>query len=392
MRLLYDLVQNNSGIGFVQLEPPFSQVPQPPRFLFGPLRSELTEAYFQLIHLHQVGVFVCKDVEVRGPYLILHDGDVVACPQANFHAVHLAQVLPEDFLSQKGVKEVSGDCAMVFGPGYEVFGHWMVDFLPKFYLLQQAGYDLAQISFLLPSDCPAFGRELFDLVGIGHDRIVSFDRRSETVLCERLLLPTTCHNGLLPAKLLTENIKWLRQRIEDHGGPLKAPGGLERVFVSRGRRFARNRTLVNREEIEAMAVAHGFTLVYPEEITLFEQFGLFSECRQVIGEYGSALHNAMFSPAGTVVCGLRGDSVHPGFVQSALSQALDHHTGYIIGTNVSEKWDFAVAPQHFAAALRCIFSGAPLAIERAPRREIAGAAFERYSMQTVTMSMNLSLT
>ena len=41
--------------------------------------------------------------------------------------------------------------------------------------------------------------------------------------------------------------------------------------------------------------------------------------------------------------------------------ALGHHLGYVIGSNVSDSWDFTIESRDFAAALRCIFSAAPVA-------------------------------
>jgi capsular polysaccharide biosynthesis protein len=360
---LYDFSRERSGVEFIELEAPSVRVPQAPRFFFGTFTGQLSESYFKLTHLHQIGVFVCKNTEIRAPYLITRDGAVMACPQANLHEAHLLQ-----FLSNGGAAtgqrslRIGGACAMVFGPGYRIFGHWMIDFLPKLYLLQRAGYDWARTSFLLPSDCPSFGYELLELLGIKHDRIVQFDVQTESVFCECLLVPTTCHNGLLPAHLFRENIGWVRGQIEARNGPLNSDQKAERLFVSRGHRAAGNRALVNREEIEAIAVAHGFKLIYPEEISLFKQFGIFSQAKEIIGEYGSALHSAMFSPPETIVCALRGDSVHPGFVQSAIAEALGHHMGYVIGTNIPDKWDFIIEPENFATTLHFVFGGASLGV------------------------------
>jgi capsular polysaccharide biosynthesis protein len=156
-------------------------------------------------------------------------------------------------------------------------------------------------------------------------------------------------------------VAWLRDRIESHFGPLAVAPASQQIFVSRAHAHAGNRVLVNRAEIEAMAVAQGFSFVYPEEITLLQQFSVFAGARRIVGEYGSALHTAMFSQPGTLICALRGDGIHPGFAQSGIATALGHDIGYVIGTNVAESWDFRIEPSHFAAAMRCISGGAPLA-------------------------------
>lgn len=393
MPLLYDALQSDGGIKFIELNAPSVRLPQPPRFFFGTISEELSRNYFALTHLHQEGVFVCSDTEVVAPYLIVHRQTVLACPQANLHQAHLELFMTKGEAAAKPSlkRTVAGDCAMIFGPGYKIFGHWMIDFLPKIYLIEKAGYDLARTSFLLPSDCPSFGPQLLELIGIKRDQIVLFDPRTEKAVCEHLLVPTTCHNGLLPSYLLTASIAWIRKQIEANVGPLGTQNATKRLFVSRARGYASNRALLNRAEIEAMAVDHGFKLICPEEISLFEQFKIFAQSREIIGEYGSALHNAMFSSAGTTICALRGNSVHPGFVQSGIAEALGHHMGYVIGKNVTDAWDFVIDPEHFAAMLRCVFSGASLEKMRARERDPVAAALGRDTIPMLSTSMVLSL-
>jgi capsular polysaccharide biosynthesis protein len=362
LALLSNISGTGSGVEFIELQAASIRVPPPPRFFFGDFLHLLSDHYFSMTHLHPMGVFVCNDMAVTAPYLITREGLVFACPQSNFHESHIQQLIKKQgTTSVKNQKWITGDCAMIFGPGHKIFGHWMIDLLPKIFLLNIAGYNIAKISFLVPSDTPPFAIELMRLAGIKSDQVVQFDVDTETVHCQRLLLPTTCHNGVRFADLFQEGVAWLRDRIESHFGPLAVAPASQQIFVSRAHAHAGNRVLVNRAEIEAMAVAQGFSFVYPEEITLLQQFSVFAGARRIVGEYGSALHTAMFSQPGTLICALRGDGIHPGFAQSGIATALGHDIGYVIGTNVAESWDFRIEPSHFAAAMRCISGGAPLA-------------------------------
>jgi capsular polysaccharide biosynthesis protein len=360
---IFDLCRPGGAIDFVLIEPTLIRVPEPPRFFFGNFSDRLSEHYFKMTHVHPMGVFVCRHTTVTAPYLITHDTALLVCPETNIHQAHLELILDQGHLDRpKNRRRVDGDCAMIYGPGYKIFGHWLVDFLPQIYLLQQAGYDVTQLMFLFPSDLPVFALELLELAGISRNNIVQFLVDTESVLCERLLIPTTCHNGLMFARLFRDGMAWLRQQIEAHSGSFHQNQSLERIFISRAHAHAGNRTLTNRADIEAMAVADGFVLVYPEELPLFRQFAVFAGAHRIIGEYGSALHSAMFSQAGTVICALRGDGVHPGFAQSGIATALGHHTGYVIGPNLPDSWDFTIDPGDFAAALRCISGAAPLGL------------------------------
>jgi capsular polysaccharide biosynthesis protein len=111
--------------------------------------------------------------------------------------------------------------------------------------------------------------------------------------------------------------------------------------------------------IEEMAVKANFALVYPEELSLLEQVRLFAGAREIMGEYGSALHGSLFSPEGAVICALRGTGGHPGFLQSGMGMALKQPTGYIFGEadESDPNFGFQVEEDAVAAALRLVFGG-----------------------------------
>ena len=362
LAIIPDACAPGGAIEFIELQAASLRVPPPPRFFFGDFPHHLSDYYFQMGQVQEMGIFRCRDVAVAAPYLLTRNSQLFACPQANIHQAHLDEFLHNPVaIRAKTIRLLAGDCAMIFGPGHKMFGHWIVDFFPKLFLLERAGHDISALYFPLPSDVPSFAAELLRSVGIPADHLIQFDADTESVRCERLLLPTTCHNGLLFAPLFAEAMTWLASRIEAHSGPLPVASAAQRIFVSRGHAAAGNRILVNRAEIEAMAVAEGFVPVYPEELPLLQQFAVFAGAREIIGEYGAGLHTAVFSRPGTVICALRGNGIHPGFGQSGIAEALGHHLGYVIGTNVSESWDFKIEPDCFAAALRSVFGAAPFA-------------------------------
>src|SRR5580765_975000 len=216
---IFDLCRPGGAIDFVLIEPTLVRVPQPPRFFFGNFSDLLSEHYFKMTHVHPMGVFVCQHTVVTAPYLITHDKALLVCPETNIHQAHLQLILDQGHRDAPKIeRRIDSDCAMIFGPGYKIFGHWLIDFLPQLYLLQRSGHDISQLVFLLPSDSPIFALELLKLSGIPRNNIVQFDVDTESVLCERLLIPTTCHNGLMFAGLFGDGMAWLRRQIEVHSG------------------------------------------------------------------------------------------------------------------------------------------------------------------------------
>jgi capsular polysaccharide biosynthesis protein len=176
------------------------------------------------------------------------------------------------------------------------------------------------------------------------------------VWVEELLVPTTVHNGIRVSTLLKDAASLLWSLVVDHAGAPSPTDSYRRIFVSRAR-TSQSRSLQNRARVEQIATEAGLELVYPESMALPEQMRLFAEARVIFGEYGSALHNSLFSLPGTTICALRGALEHPGFIQSGFGQALGHPTGYVFGEQVdqSDGGQFVISEADFVECLRTLF-------------------------------------
>jgi len=65
----------------------------------------------------------------------------------------------------------------------------------------------------------------------------------------------------------------------------------QRIFVGRGTDL-KNRNCKNANEVEGIFVDHGFVVVYPEKLTLYDQVALFSNAVEIAGFGGSGMINA----------------------------------------------------------------------------------------------------
>jgi hypothetical protein len=291
--------------------------PTKPAFMLGPIPTELVSDCwdghgFQWVH--EQGVLEI-DATMHAPYLLTRDGAPVEFTWANLHSSYLDRIWQPKPETQRPSDVVR---VLIAGPGHPIFGHWLVDFLPKLWVLSAAGYDIDALRYVVPGDTPDFGIDLLHLCGL-HD----IERlRDDECLRGTFLVPTTVHNGLR-GPLLFDAANFLRKRL----GLAVQKGGtklmLSRVLAPE------TRGLGNRDVIERAAAAAGYSIVCPERLSLVEQFRLAGGAAAVIGEYGSALHSTLFSGSGTVVAGLRGTGLHPGFVQSAIGDALRQPTGYL---------------------------------------------------------------
>lgn len=112
----------------------------------------------------------------------------------------------------------------------------------------------------------------------------------------------------------------VRERCRDDETPRR------RLFVTRrGAAVTWPRVFLEAEAAEQAALDAGFEVVEPSALTIPEQVGLFAGARVVVGEFGSALHNAVFCRPGAVVGAIGARNQ----VQSAISALCELRQSYL---------------------------------------------------------------
>ena len=284
------------------------------------------------------GVFAVPAASVRGTTIISVDGTGVWCSEAQLHPIaikaDLAAASPPT-----ATRAVRKAVLLVAGHSHKIYGHWLVDYMPKLWVLQQAGYDLASIQFLWPRNTLKFARAFFDAAGIRPDQIFEYDPGTEQVEAEELIIPTLTRFGNMTLPCLPAIASFLVDRI---GVTERA---VRKIFLARpsdANGPVGPRPLVNRREVEAVAASLGYEIVHPQRHTIVDQISLFRSATHVAGEYGSALHNSIFSRPGTVVCAIRGAGKLPGFLQSSIGERMRQPTGYVFGALINDRRAFLV--------------------------------------------------
>ncbi len=357
---------------FQEVLPQSSAVPLPPRFCFGTFPAELSGTYFTRLQLAAVGVYTCRDVELSHGYRMYHEGDLISAIDCKVLPKHLEAVPagPREVFERRPRRRVAGKVAWVTSPGYKSYGNWLTDILPRLAVLEASGTPLARPSFAVPADTPQFGLELLHLCGVPKSRLIVYGEE-EVLKPDELLVPTLMHNGVRYAPLLAEAVALFRRNVEKAGHSLSSSSAPSRLYLARA---GGNRRPVNRDALRAKAEAAGFTCVQPEKLSLPEQMAMFACAREIVGEYGSAFHTAMFSPSDTIVCGLRAGQLNPGFLQTAIGEVLGQPTGYVFGQSAgdAQAGDYTVDEKQFADCLRTVFGRAANLSARAtvrPKKE-----------------------
>jgi capsular polysaccharide biosynthesis protein len=166
--------------------------------------------------------------------------------------------------------------------------HWLLDSLPRWKILQAAGwrdYDFV----LLHSQPRRFQDETLDWLGVPAAKRL---RCSKNFIhqFERLVVPA------MPFPL--EEVSawacaWLRSLV-----PQKSSGP-EKVFLSR--RGVGGRQLANEAVLQAALESRGFVAIQPEKLSVAEQAQFLGSARCVVAPHGAALTNLVFAPPGALL-------------------------------------------------------------------------------------------
>lgn len=332
---------------------------RPPGLIVGEVTPELMRSYFGQTVVLGASLFAVRDAEVAAEGIILTDGRFNLCSQLNIDVTYPGRYHAGLAKRLKGLRRRAVDepAVLLAGNGYRMYGHWLVDYLPKLYLLHLGGHRIDRLRVLLPVDTPDFARDWLRLVGIGDAQLLLYDPAADLLACRSLIVPSALRflgraSPLLRAArdFLLERAAPRRRRWLPLSRHEEAP---RRLLVARSENPAtRNRRrLVERAAFEARAASRGFEIVHPEAMSVPDQIALFRSASVICGEYGSGLHASLFSGPGTVVMALRHNAPGLGFLQSGIGHVLDHETAYLIGGPPDADGSFSVAEQDIEMGL-----------------------------------------
>ena len=166
--------------------------------------------------------------------------------------------------------------------------HWLVDSLPRWNMLQAAGWrDYDHV--LLHSHQCEFQEETLDWLGVPAARRL---RCSKNFIhqFERLVVPAM---PFARKTVPTWVAPWLRSLVPS------AQSGPEKVYLAR--RGAPGRLLANEAELEQALAARGYVSIQPGQLSVAEQAQRLGAARWVAGPHGAALANMVFAPPGARV-------------------------------------------------------------------------------------------
>lgn len=209
--------------------------------------------------------------------------------------------------------------------GYDIYGHWIVDLLPRFGMVKTAGLGglphyrkpkhgwAVKMAELVAPGCFSLPEGLDGgLLRVKRLKVPSAVRK-HGVIIDRLALPAWAD--------FADSLS--RQAAEASGDSPKL------IFVTR-KNWDRKRggvgPIANIEAVERRFNRAGFVSVSPETLSFAEQRLMFSQASGIAGEDGSGLHNIIFSRPGTrlgVIMSNRLNTLHA-VIANALGQSVTY--------------------------------------------------------------------
>ena len=319
-----------------------------PDYLFGPIPREFGKWYYYDRGAPEVRLFTLSDVEFFGNRLLVRNNCILCLPQNGLHRSDMVNDLAA-YKSGAGLyrRSMEGEFVLLAGAAYGIYGHWLIDFMMRLQVLISAGYDIATCKYLLPSDISNFIRDWLSILGITERQLVFFDVERDICHIKHALLPSNLRGNGRVSPLLERAAVAIRHEVLKNEVP--PSDAIRKIYISRRKWGNVHRSLRNSDEIEQIADAMGFQVVYPEEMSIRKQVQMFAHAEFVIGEYGSAMHSSIFCKSTSRFLMLRGNAGHPGFLQSGLCEAFRQRHGYVFGA-VSEDdplGSFVIDPADF---------------------------------------------
>jgi O-antigen biosynthesis protein WbqL len=150
-------------------------------------------------------------------------------------------------------------------------------------------------------------------------QVIEYNPWCEVLRARRVVMPAMLHKDYV----FHRNF---RDFVARYAGTETVAASSSAIFVSRSSLTNQFRRLVNAEAVEDIARGLGLDVVRPETMSWVDQVRLFSGARLIVGEFGSGMHNAIFSRVGTRVVCLNAVN----HVQSRIANSFGHDLGYLL--------------------------------------------------------------
>lgn len=253
-------------------------------------------------------LLIAQQLLLTGPRFTMYslpERQYILGSSVNWHAPLLESDLSDPSISHAKVSDL---CYLERGivltaPGFRVYGHWLLDFLPRLVLAKKYLDRSEEKVPIITRKIPHWAWPFIDALSL-RDDISEHDKYRGVVLGEAIVPLAPKEGEVYSESALFEAFSQLKQYLFSQPATrykrMKERYGdncFDKVLIVRRKPpYASNQRELG-EKLEKI----GFISVDPQEYSLAEQARIFSTASIVVGEDGSALHNIAFCQPGTQV-------------------------------------------------------------------------------------------
>ena len=229
------------------------------------------------------------------------------------------------------------------------FGHWVVDLLPKLMMARRGGLPEG-ISVLVDANIPGTIRQALPGLLPPGATLATVPHLAEAAAGKLWCAPSPHYTGFYPMEW--SEASWSVRSAEPKvtallmrdlraalGEAVTVPTGSPRIYLAR-RASRSKKKLLNAEAIEAIAEAHGFLKVYPEDHPLSEQVRLVAQASHVLAPEGSNNLLSFFASEGARVATLNPPYTYPLGDVGAILAELGVDFEVVVGPDEPTEEDF----------------------------------------------------
>lgn len=208
-------------------------------------------------------------------------------------------------------RRIIGPALLLTSEAYFIYGHWLVDILPKAWLYKaRFGKQIEGLKLLLPHDVPKYGLDiLIDIFDFDPKNFEYYNWQEEDVILDKAIVPSLLHDDYMFHPETNSYVDFVLSRctnvlaVEEENDNKNFEDG-DLIYVSRHsfrKKNATIRNISNEDNVHSIVRDNGFTIVCPEELSWVEQVRVFAKAKVIVGEAGSGLHNTIFCRRNAVV-------------------------------------------------------------------------------------------
>ncbi len=199
-------------------------------------------------------------------------------------------------LGLQEVKEINSTIFLLTTPGAtRIYYHWMIDCIPRIYLLQKYGIELSKVEkFVVNRLQLNFQFETFSRLGIPTSKVLE-GNLDPCIQAQYLIVPSLPRQGANLGAWIPSFLKSIfLDKTTSQSCSLP-----KRIYITR--KGASRRKVLNEADVEILLAKFGFQSVILESMSIAEQAHLFSKAEAIVSPHGAGLTNIVFCEKGTKV-------------------------------------------------------------------------------------------